>query len=418
MTRVLLAAVMHEANSFAQIAAPLAHFRRQGIFLGDAVVERFSRTRTEMAGFLAAARAERWEIVTPIAVPCSPAGPVSAEAFGYFRGVLARGVRAAGRLDGVLLALHGSMVAEGEEDGDGALAQVVRDIVGADVPICISLDPHSNVSDRLAAAVNAISAYRTHPHTDHMETGLRAAAVLRRAMAGEIRPVVHLVRGRQLRGFDSARTSLPDGPMHRALRLARAMEAEEPGVIEVSLQAGYSMADAWQTGPSVAVTGDGRDARFTAMAWRMMQFAWDERENDTVALLTVGAAMAAAHAVPAGEGPVVIADFGDAPGGGGHGDATVLLRALLEAPLANALFISIADAAAVEASIGAGVGATVHLALGGHVAPAHGGGPVEDDYEVLRISDGQFTHEGPYTPGQIGNFGPSVLLLCRGCGLS
>ena len=414
MTRVLLASVMHEANSFARIGAPLTHFHRQGVFLGDAVAERFGQTRTEMAGFLEAARAEGWEIVTPIAVPCSPAGPVSAEAFGYFRETLAEGVRAAGRLDGVLLALHGSMVAEGEEDGDGALAQAVRDIVGAAVPICISLDPHSNVSDRLAAAVNAISAYRTHPHTDHKETGLRAAAVLKRAMAGEIRPVVHLVRGRQIRGFDSARTSLPDGPMHRALRMARAMEADDPGVIEVSLQAGYSMADAWQTGPSVAVTGDGRDTRFTGLARRMMRFAWDERWNDTVQLLTVEDAMAAAHAVAPGRLPVVIADFGDAPGGGGYGDATAVLRAVLAEPLENTVFISIADAAAVAVATAAGVGATVHLELGGHTAPAQGGGPVADDYEVLLFSDGQFTHEGPYTPGQIGNFGPSVLLRCRG----
>ena len=412
--RVLLASVMHEANSFARLAAPLAHFRRQGIFLGDAVVERFSQTRTEMAGFLEAARAEGWEIVTPIAVPCSPAGPVSAEAFGYFRDTLARGVRDAGRLDGVLLALHGSMVAEGEEDGDGGLAQAVRDVVGPDVPICISLDPHSNVSDRLAAAVNSISAYRTHPHTDHREAGLRAAGVLVRAMAGGIAPVVHLVRGWQIRGFDSSRTSLPDGPMARALAIARAMERDDPGVIEVSIQSGYSMADAWQTGPSVAVTGDGADARFLALGRRLMRFAWEERENDTVVLLDVADAMAAAQAVPAGPGPVVVADFGDAPGGGGHGDATALLRAVLAVPVANALFISIADAAAVAAAVAVGVGGSVRLRLGGHVAPGQGGGPVEEVFEVLRLSDGRFTHEGPYTPGMIGNFGPSVLLACRG----
>ncbi len=414
MTRVLLATIMHEANSFARVSAPLSHFRRQGIFLDDAVVERFGKTRTEMAGFLKAADAEGWQIVTPIAVPCSPAGPVSAEAFAYFRETLAQGVRDAGKLDGVLLALHGSMVADGEDDGDGALAQAVRDIVGPDVPICISLDPHSNVSDRLAAAVNSISAYRTHPHTDHEQAGLRAAAVLKRTLAGEIDPQVHLARGRQMRGFDSSRTSLPDGPMNRALALARQMEQQDPGVIEVSIQSGYVMADVWQTGPSVAVTGNGRDPRFSALARRLVRFAWDERENDTVVLLDVTGAMAAAHAVPAGKGPIVIADFGDAPGGGGYGDATALLRALLAAPLPNAVFISIADADAVQAAMREGIGGRVKLSLGGHTAPAHGGGPIVETFEVHGFADGKFTHEGPYTPGVIGNFGPSVLLSCNG----
>jgi microcystin degradation protein MlrC len=413
---VLLASILHEANSFARAPAPLDHFRRQGIFLGDAVAERFDQTHTEMAGFLEAARAGGWRIHTPIAVPAAPAGPVSAEAFAYFRDTLAQGVRVAGPLDGVLLALHGSMVAASEPDGDGdgALAQAVRDIVGPDVPICITLDPHSNVSDRLARMVNSISAYRTHPHTDHKETGLPAAATVTRAMSGEIHPRVHHVRGHQMRGFDSSRTSLPDGPMNRALAMARAMERDDPRVIEVSNQSGFVLSDVWHVGPSVAVTADGTGEKFTALAARLVSFAWDERENDTVMMNSVAEAMRLARAVPPGAGPIVIADFGDAPGGGGYGDATALLRAVLDERIGNALFLSIADAAAVQTATRAGIGATVRLSLGGHTAPEHGGGPIEDDFKILRLSDGRFTHEGPYTPGVIGNFGPSVLLCCRG----
>src|ERR1700733_7897357 len=116
--RVLLAAIMHEANSFALTPAPLSHYHRQGIFTGDAVPARYAETRTEMAGFLQQARLEGWQIITPIAVPCAPAGPMSAEAFLSFRDTLVAGVRAALKLDGVLLALHGSCVTESESDGD------------------------------------------------------------------------------------------------------------------------------------------------------------------------------------------------------------------------------------------------------------------------------------------------------------
>ena len=414
MKRVLIAAIMHEANSFACTPAPLSHYQRQGVFTGDAVPARYAATRTEMAGFLEQARAQEWQIFTPIAVPCAPAGPMSDDAFAVFRDMLVQGVRDAMPLDGVLLALHGSCVVQSEPDGDGALAQAVRDIVGPSVPICISLDPHSNVSDRLAAAVNAISAYRTHPHTDHKEAGLRAAVMLTRAMDGEITPSVHFARGHQMRGFDSSRTGPADGPMRRALALARRMEAGDADVLEVSLQSGYVMCDVWHVGPSVAVTANGHAPRFKALAERMLRFAWDERENDTVKLISVAEAIAEARAVPPGPLPIVISDFGDAPGGGGYGDATNLLRALLEAPFENTVFLSLADAGSVDAASKAGLGATVRLSLGGHTAPLHGGGPIDGMFEVLAFHNGIFTHEGPYTPGVIGNFGPSVLLLCRG----
>jgi microcystin degradation protein MlrC len=414
MKRVLLAAIMHEANSFAATPAPIAHYQRQGVFTGHAVAARYAETRTEMAGFLEHARAEGWWIATPIAVPCAPAGPMSDEAFALFRDTLTAGVRAAMPLDGVLLALHGSCVVQSEPDGDGGIAQAVRDIVGPDVPICISLDPHSNVSDRLAAAVTSISAYRTHPHTDHKEAGLRAATMLTRALAGEISPQVHFARGHQMRGFDSSRTGPPDGPMRRALALARKMEADDPDVLEVSLQSGYVMCDVWHVGPSVAVTANGDHPRFKALANRMLRFAWDERERDTVKLISVAEAIAEARAVSPGPGPIVISDFGDAPGGGGYGDATNLLRALLDASFDNTVFLSLADAGAVCAATAAGVGATQRLSLGGHTAPQHGGGPIDDEFEVLALNEGIFTHEGPYTPGVIGNFGPSALLSCRG----
>ena len=411
---VLLASILHEANSFALRPALVSHYERQGIFRGDQVPARFGQTRTEMAGFLEAASAAGWRIATPIAVPCAPAGPMSAGAFVTFRDAVLDGVKAAGKLDGVLLSLHGANVVENEDDPDGAVAAGVRALIGPDVPMVVTLDPHSNVSDRLAAAANCLTAYRTHPHTDHKETGLRGAAVLARAMAGEIRPHVHLARGHQMRGFDSSRTSLPDGPMRRALALARRMERDDPGVVEVSIQSGFVLADVWQVGPTVAVTGDGDHPRFQALADQLIRFAWDERENDTVPMISVQDAMRQARAVPAGPGPIVISDFGDAPGGGGYGDATALLRALLDDPFPDSVFLSIADPAAVQAAMAAGQGGTVRLALGGHTAPQHGGGPVEDEFEVLRFADGKFTHEGPYTPGMIGNFGPSALLRCRG----
>lgn len=405
----MLAACLHESNSFNRFPAGLAHFERSGIFRGPAVEERFGATRTEMGGFLAAARQHGWAVETPLSIPPASAGVVAREAFELFASILHDAARAM-RPDGVLLALHGAMVAEGEDDPDGALAAAVRDAVGPDVPVMLTLDPHGNVSDRLAASVNGISAYRTHPHTDHFETGLRAAAQLARAFAENELPVVHLARRPQLRGFDSCRTEAGPGPMHEALALARAEEAAEPAIYEVSINSGFGLCDVWHVGPTAAVTARHRDGRFQDAAERMMDFAWTNRERETFRLLSVEEAIAAARAVAPGAGPIVLSDYGDAPGGGAYGDATAMLSALLAAGMPGTVFAGLKDSRAAAVAHAAGVGATLTLDLGGHTDREFGGGPVRLDVRVLALSDGAYQHDGPYAAGQRGTLGPSALL--------
>ncbi|MBC7637544.1 MAG: M81 family metallopeptidase [Acetobacteraceae bacterium] len=412
--RIMIASVMHEANSFAGNFVPFVHFARRGVLHGADIPPAYVGTRTEMAAFMATGAEQGWEIVPTLVARGTPSGPIDAAGFARIIAMLAEATRAALPVDGVLLALHGAFSSEAEDDGDGAFAATVRAIVGPDVPISITLDPHGNVSDRLAASVNAISAYRTHPHTDHFEAGQRAATTLARALNGEIAPVVHLARAPLLRGFDACRTTPRDGPMQRAMAQARAMEAADPGVIEVSVQAGYSSADVFQAGASVAVTGDRRDARFDALAAQMVRLAWDERYNETVKMLTAAEAFAEARADPPGHGPIVIADFGDAPNAGGHGDTTALLGLILATKPPKALVAAIADRSAVEAARAAGVGGQISIALGGHVAPAQGGGPFAVVARVVSLADGIYVHEGPYTTGVTGDLGASALLDCGG----
>jgi microcystin degradation protein MlrC len=407
--KILLAACLHESNSFNRFPAGLDHFRRQGIFRDDAVPQRFAPTRTEMGGFLAAAAQHGWRIATPLAVQPASAGIVTAEAYAQFRDILHEGARAA-RPDGVLLALHGAMVAEDDDDPDGGLAAAVRDAVGPDVPVMISVDPHGNLSDRLAASVNGISAYRTHPHTDHFETGQRAAAMLARALAANELPQVHLARRPQLRGFDSCRTEAGQGPMQEALALARAEEARDAAIHEVSVNSGFGLADQWHTGPTACVTAATRAEKFQAVAERMMDFCWANRERETFRLLTVDEALDAARKAPPGPGPIVLSDYGDAPGGGAYGDATAMLAALLASGMERVVFAGLMDPAAVATAQAAGIGARLSLALGGHTDAQFGGGPVTLDVVVEALSDGDYVNDGPYAKGLPGRFGPTALL--------
>ena len=412
--RVLLAQVLHEANTFNRFPRTLAGFELQGCHFGADVPAAFASTAMEMAGFLEAARAHGWAVETPVATTLSVGGIVARDAFERFRDAMLDGLRALGRADGILVALHGAMVAEGEDDADGALLAALREAAGPGTPIVVTLDLHANVSDRMAAMANAIVPYRTNPHTDRRETALRAAAILADAMAGRTRPRVSLARAPQMFGFDRGRTFTGRGPMIDVLARARRLEREVPGIIEIGILAGYSYADVWEVGPSVCVTGDGEDPRHLAVARELMAEGRRRRDEETSRLLGVAEAVALMREGRAGSGPVIAADFADAPGAGAHGDATGLLRGMIEGGVRDAAFGTIFDPRAAAKAREAGVGARLRLAFGGWIDPRHGGPPIEAEVEVLRLSDGRYVHEGPYAKGMTASFGPSALVRAGG----
>ncbi|MFM8681466.1 MAG: M81 family metallopeptidase, partial [Alphaproteobacteria bacterium] len=411
--RVLLAQVLHEANTFNRFPRTLAGFELQGCHFGADVPAAFASTTMEMAGFLEAARDRGGAIETPVATTLSVGGIVARDAFERFRDAMLDSLRALGRADGILVALHGAMVAEGEDDADGALLAALREAAGPGTPIVVTLDLHANVSDRMAAMANAIVPYRTNPHTDRKETALRAAAILADAMAGRTRPRVSIARAPQMFGFDRGRTFTGHGPMIDALATARRLEREVPGIIEIGILAGYSYADVWEVGPSVCVTGDGDDPRHLAVARELMAEGRQRRDEETSRLLGVAEAVALMREGRAGAGPVIVADFADAPGAGAHGDATGLLRGMIEGGVRDAFGTIFAPRAASRARE-AGVGARLRLAFGGWIDPRHGGPPIEAEVEVLRLSDGRYVHEGPYAKGMTASFGPSALVRAGG----
>lgn len=340
-------------------------------------------------------------------------GRVSAEAMVDFLAVLGAGLRAALPLDGVLLALHGAMAAEGDDDADGTILAMVREIAGPDVRVAVTFDLHANVSDRTASLADIIVSYRTNPHTDHYPTAVTAADLLARAMAGEIAPRTVVARAPTLVAFDRGRTHTGHGPMIDALAEARRLEREEPGVLSVSLNSGFSHADVWQAGPSVTVTGEGEVAALQAVADRLMAEGFRRRAEETVSLATVEEAVAALRGGRPGT-PVIVADYTDAPGGGAYGDATVLLRAMIGAGLRDAAFGAIWDPKTAAQAQAAGVGARIAVRLGGWIDPVFSDTPIEADAEVVRLSDGRYVHEGPYAPGTVGSFGASAVLRIGG----
>jgi microcystin degradation protein MlrC len=407
--RVLIASIMHETNTFSRLATGPDAFRQRHDHRGEAVPRAFRGTRTEIGAFLDAAEEYGWALRHSVAAAATPSGKVTAEAWAELSGAVLAALDAP--LDGVLLALHGAMVTETADDAEGDLLWRLRERLGPALPIAVTLDLHANVTDLMAAQASIIIAYRSYPHVDQYERGRQAADLLARAMAGEIRPRCVVARRPTLDGADHGRTTSP-GPMRDLLARAASHETEK-GVLAVSVHAGFGWADIAEAGPSVAVTGDGDSPRWREIAESLMDEVWQRRAETTLALVPVEAAIAAARR-PEGPGkPLVLADFTDNPGGGGYGDATNLLRAMLDAGLENAAFAPISDPDAVRQCRAAGEGAIVTLAIGGKIDPAFGA-PLTVTGTVQRLGDGAFIADGPMWKGLRMTMGPSAVLRVGG----
>jgi len=411
--RILIAMVKHETNGFNRFPTEYQDYLDQNCHVGAAILAVYRATNLELGGFIEAAEHEGWDLVPAIAASATSSGPSSDAAFEALMAPLIGAIRQAGRLDGVLLALHGSMVTASHDDAEGEILRRLRDEVGADLPIIVTLDPHSNVTPEMAQRATALVAFRTSPHTDQKATALRATAILARTLRGEVAPRVVLARRPMLTGFDGARTHHAHGPMQDALARAREME-QMSGVLCVSIHSGFSRSDCAAVGPSVAITGDGSDARYLALADSLMDDAWKRRGETTERLLSIAEGIAAARAWQAGQKPVVLGDFGDAPGGGAYGDGTAILAALIEAGVAKAVLACIWDPEVAAQAVAAGPGVRIAVMLGGRHDPAHGGGPIQGAAQVLSVSDGRFVFKGRYGTGSRGSFGPSAALAIGG----
>lgn len=402
--RVLIAEFMHETNTFSVQLTDEAVFRHAGVYLGNEVPPAFRGTRTAMGAAFEAAERFGWSLVHPLVAGANPSGRVTDAAFEFFAGQI---LDAADGVDGVLLHLHGAMATESSDDGEGELLARLRRRVGPDVPVFAVLDLHATLTQLMADNANALIAYRTYPHIDQYERSWQGAKLLERAMAGEIRPRVAVARRPILYALDGGRTTSP--PFKELLRRGDAIEAAGEALV-VSVQAGFSSADVHDIGPSVAVTADDR-AKAQAIAEELMDYAWEQRRFSSISFTPLAQAMARAKAGEADAGkPLLISDYSDNPGSGAYGDATNLLRAVLEAGLRNVGFHAIRDPEAALAAQAAGVGNRVRLSLGGKVDPSAGGAPLDLDAHVVALTDGRFIAYGPMGGGVWRNYGLSALL--------
>ena len=421
--RIAVAGLQHETNGFAPGTASLADFEAPGgwprLARGATLRDVLPGTATPMAGALGVLAEAGAEIVPLLWALALPSGPVEHAAFEALTGEIADRLaqaHAEAPLDAVFLELHGAMVTTELEDGEGALLARVREIVGPAVPITASLDAHANVSPEMFALADHLDGYRTYPHIDMRETGARAARRLLvilargRSYAKAYRPVPYLT--------SIVAQSTLDAPTARLVSQGVARVEDVAGG-SLTQTFGFALADVADAGPAVLAYAETQDAADGLANETLAAWLQAEPEFGATLLAPADAVREASELAQRSDlhGPVVIADVQDNPGGGGAGDTTCLLRALLDADAAgtlhaDALVVHVKDAAAVARAVAAGVLGAIDGPLGGRSDPEHGA-PIEGAFTVAALGDGSFTGEGPMYAGNAIRLG-DVALLTRG----
>src|SRR5260370_40199916 len=183
--RVLTAEFAHETNTFSVVPTTLDNFRRRVLLTGNELKAARLGTRTEFGATFEAAEKFGWTLSHPVAASANPSGRVSTEGFETICKLLLDG---ADGIDGALLHLHGAMVTDDHEDGEGELLSRLRAKIGPDVPVVVTLDLNGNITERMASAANALIAGRTYHHVDYYDRCWQGAELRQRALAGECRP--------------------------------------------------------------------------------------------------------------------------------------------------------------------------------------------------------------------------------------
>jgi microcystin degradation protein MlrC len=396
--------ILHETNTFTPGVTSLDDFRQRLLLRGDDLVRAARGGPGAPGGALAAAGDAT--ILPLLLASAMPGGPVTAEAFERLAGDLVDRLRGHQRqwpgVDGVILFLHGAMVATHDDDPDGSLLGRVRDLVGHQVPLVAVIDSHANVSPRMVDAVDGLIAYQEYPHTDTFERGLEAMrACLALARTAE-RPTTVLRRLPLVMPLLAQATSAK-GPLGPVVERARWWRSR-PGIGSVSLVPGFPFADVPKAGATVLVSA--RDPRLAEEVADDLATRWWNLRHD---FAVGGVAPGDWNATP-GSKPTVLAEISDNPGAGGTGDGTHLLRYVMDAGYERVACGALHDPVAVDACHRAGQGAVIPLALGGRAHPTSGP-PVTGTWTVAHLGDGSYTNEGAMSHGARGSLGRTATVV-------
>jgi microcystin degradation protein MlrC len=352
--RIFTAALVTETNTFSPIPTGMTAFKR---------VQQGSPDFATMARWREQATRDGHIVMEGIAAFAQPGGRTVRAVYESLRDELLQQLARAMPVDVVLLFLHGAMAAEGYDDCDGDLLQRCRELAGSDAVVGAELDLHANLSDAMVSAASIVVAYREYPHTDIVARGVELYESCMRAARGELQPVSAVYDCRMVGIFPTSRE-----PLRSLVDDARA--AERDGIASITLIHGFPWGDVADAGAKVLAIADRDRSAAERTAEYFGKRFWEIR--DRAALQPVGIDRGLDRALSARAFPVVVADMSDNAGGGAPGDATFILRRILERNITNVASGTYYDPVAVGLCFEAGEGATIDLRIGGKLGPTSG----------------------------------------------
>jgi microcystin degradation protein MlrC len=400
--RIGVIGVVHETNSFAPGKTGLEHFAGDWVEGKEAFIKRYRGTKTSMGGVIDAAEELGLELRPGLYTQATPSGMVTDEAFETIADGLVQSVET--HLDGLVVILHGAMVAESYPDAEGEILRRLRRKFGRELPIAVTLDLHANISPQMAELSDLTVIYDTYPHIDIYDRAVEAVRLLSRMLRGEIRPVQRLVQAQML---IAPQAMLTDGGAMKEL-MDRAFELEKiTGVLNIGVAGGFPFSDVEDAGLAFLAVTDGDEALAERCASELAAMAWENRKRFLVKQYTPEEAVAIAVRHPTG--PVIITESSDNVGGGSPADSTQLLPHLLAAPKTSLLVLY--DPEAVQVAVKAGIGGKFSCLVGGKSDDLHGE-PIPVEGKVRTLFDGNYRHFGPYMTGQYARMGLTAVVEC------
>ncbi|MBA8879976.1 M81 family metallopeptidase [Phyllobacterium myrsinacearum] len=377
--RIFTASLATETNTFSPVPTDRASFEMAFYAAPGEHPDTPTLCSAPMVVLRRRAREEGFELVEGTATWAEPGGLLQKQAYEELRDEILDQLKTALPVDGVILGLHGAMVAQGYDDCEGDLLERIRSIVGPDVLIASELDPHSHLTRKRVQNSNILAAFLEFPHTDFYERGEHVVDLALRTLRGEIKPVISTFDCRMIGVYPTSRE-----PMRSFIDRIQAMQGHL-NILSISLIHGFMAGDVPELGTQVMVVTDNDASRGAALAESLGMEIFAMRGRTAMPMLDTEAGLDKAVALAAKKTgkPVVVADVWDNPGGGVAGDGTLILRRIIERGIGNVAVATIWDPIAVTFCLAAGEGARIQLRFGGKAGP-DGGAPIDAQVEVLK----------------------------------
>ena len=361
--RVFSGTLATETNTFGPMPTGLASFKDRAYYPAGQHPDRL----TMFSGPLWAARIRGkelgWDLHEGLVAASQPNGTTTREAYESLRDELLADLKKAMPVDMVLLGLHGAMVADGYDDCEGDLLVRVRDLVGPSVVIGAELDPHNHLTPEMVGAANLLIAFKEYPHTDILERGLELVDLCAAAVEGRIQPVASVVDCNMIVLMHTTRE-----PARSFVDKVSSLEGQD-GILSISVTHGFPWGDVPAMGTKMLVYSDGDASKAHLYANQLAQELVGLREQLNVSYPDIPSALDQALA---NNEPVILADGADNPGGGAAGDSTFILEEIFKRGLKDVAIGPIWDPVAVRIAFEAGIGANLHLRVGGKIGPLSG----------------------------------------------